>query len=352
MTLAAGKVVRVDPRWDDRWRELVLSASGGPFVSPPWIRALCATYGFTPMARLALDAEDNPVAGLAWIPVSDARGRRVCSLPFSDWADPIMADASTWNALTDDLLAPGERFSVRCSKDSVPFEDTRLEVVDEAVRHGCRLDVPVPDLYERIGAAARRSVTRSERRGVRVEIDAGLHGVRQFHRLQVALRKVKFRMLAQPVEFYERIWEAFTPEQAVTTMLAYLPGGTEPVAGVVFLRWNDVLYAKFMASLPGSLDDRPNDALYWAGIRWAAQQGLRMVDWGISGLDQPGLQRFKRKYSTHESRVVTLRSRGEASPAEIEVGSTLNAITLLLTEDSVPDEVTARAGAMLYHYFC
>ncbi|GAB3671735.1 hypothetical protein REH65_32905 [Saccharopolyspora sp. ID03-671] len=73
---------------------------------------------------------------------------------------------------------------------------------------------------------------------------------------------------------------------------------------------------------------------------------------GISGLDQPGLQRFKRKYSTHESRVAALRSRGEASPAEIEVGSTLNAITLLLTEDSVPEEVTARAGAVLYHYFC
>lgn len=352
MTLAAVEVVRVDPRRDDRWRELALSASGGPFISPPWIRALCATYGFTPMARIALDVGGDPVAGLAWIPVSDARGRRVCSLPFSDWADPIAADAATWNALTDDLLAPGERFTVRCSKDSVPFEDTRLEVVDEAVRHGCRLDAPVPELYERIGAAARRSVSISARRGVRVEIDTGLRGVRRFHRLQVALRKVKFRMLAQPVEFFERIWEAFVPEQAVTTMLAYLPGSTEPVAGVVFLRWNGVLYGKFMASIPESLDDRPNDALYWAGIRWAAEQGLRMVDWGISGLDQPGLQRFKRKYSTHESRVVTLRSPGEASPAEIEVGSTLNAIALLLTEHSVPEEVTARAGGLLYHYFC
>lgn len=134
------------------------------------------------------------------------------------------------------------------------------------------------------------------------------------------------------------------------TLLAF--AGDTPIAGAMFLVWNDVLYYKFGASTPEYLYLRPNDAIYWAGIRWGVERGMRLVDWGLSDLDQPGLIRFKRKWATDERRIVTMRSEGRPSPVQVEAGQILGELTRLLTDSSIPDETTAKAGALLYRYFC
>jgi hypothetical protein len=40
------------------------------------------------------------------------------------------------------------------------------------------------------------------------------------------------------------------------------------------------------------------------------------------------------------------------SPADSTAAHTLGELTSLLTRDDVPDEVTQRAGEVLYRYFC
>ncbi|MER7015124.1 GNAT family N-acetyltransferase [Saccharopolyspora sp. NPDC000359] len=340
----------VDPRTDDRWRELAAGEHGDLFTSPPWIDAVCATYGFTPLARVLLDTDGTPSGGLAWVPISDVRGDRLCSLPFSDWADPVAPDPATWNALVDGLITPGTRLTLRCRRVAAPVADPRLRVTGERLRHTTRIDAPVDDLHRRIDGTARRNIAKAERCGIRIDAVRDISGVQQFTELQVGLRKRKYRMLGQPPEFFENIWERFSADDAVVTMLARLGG--ETVAGVVFLVWNGVLHGKFAASRPEYLHLRPNDAIFWAGIRWAAQHGMHLVDWGASDLDQPGLVRFKRKYATGEERVVALRSAGEPSRAQVEATRVLGDITWLLTDESVPDEITSRASAVLYRYFC
>jgi hypothetical protein len=39
-------------------------------------------------------------------------------------------------------------------------------------------------------------------------------------------------------------------------------------------------------------------------------------------------------------------------PAQQAFGRELGELTRLLTDESVPDEITERAGAVLYRYFC
>ena len=180
---------------------------------------------------------------------------------------------------------------------------------------------------------------------------ADLESVRCLHRLHVALRKRKYRMLAQPLALFERIWSEFAPRDGVLTVLACVDD--RPIAGALYLVWNDVLYYKFGASVAEELTRRPNEAIHWAAIRWAKERGLRLLDWGLSDLDQPGLLRFKRKWGSVERRIVTLRA-GEPPVDErgAELGEVLRDLARLLTDDSVPDEITAQAGAALYRYFC
>lgn len=344
------RIVAADPRGDRRWRRLAEGELGSVFTSPPWIDAVCATYGFTPECRILLSGRGDPIAGLAWVAVSDIRGDRLSSLPFSDRADPLVDDTAAWASLIDGVVTDAAPLSLRCFDIGVACEDRRFEQTGAAAWHGTPLAGTVEEIHGRLSKHARRNIALAVRHDVRVVADRGLEAVRRFHGLHVALRKRKYRLLAQPVELFDRIWHAFAPDDAIVTMLAF--AGDELIAGAIFLVWNDVLYYKFGASRHEHLALRPNDAIFWAGIRWGAERGMRLVDWGLSDLDQPGLVAYKRKWATEERTIVTLRAGGDNARTSPEAGAVLGELTRLLTEESVPDEVSAQAGSLLYRYFC
>ncbi|MGH3855458.1 MAG: GNAT family N-acetyltransferase [Pseudonocardiaceae bacterium] len=344
------EIVRADPRGDPRWRLLALGPRGSVFTSPPWIDAVCATYGFTPASAIRLGWDGQPRAGLAWVPISDIRGDRMSSLPFSDRADPLTDDQVDWKALVDGVITTTAVLTLRCFADAVPVSDPRFEQVAAAAWHGTPLRGDVEEIRRRLSQHARRNIAISEREGVRIEAHTGRDAVHRFHGLHVCLRKRKYRLLAQPVELFDNIWDAFGRDDAIVTMLAH--AGDELIAGAVFLTWGDTLYYKFGASRHEHLALRPNDAIFWAGIRWGVQRGAQLLDWGCSDLDQPGLIAYKRKWATEEGRIVTLRAGGEHARRDAQAGAMLGELTQLLTGESVPDEVTRQAGALLYRYFC
>ena len=76
-------------------------------------------------------------------------------------------------------------------------------------------------------------------------------------------------------------------------------------------------------------------------------------DWGVSDLDPPGLVQYKRKLGTEERRMTVLRHtpEGYTNPHADEIKPLLGELTGLLTREDVPDDVTQRAGELLYRYF-
>jgi CelD/BcsL family acetyltransferase involved in cellulose biosynthesis len=342
-------VIAADPRTDPRWQTLAATAEGSLFTSPPWIRSVCDTYGFTPQARIVTDAAGRPTDGFAWVPISDIRGDRLVSLPFSDRAEPLVADRATWSSLVDDALRTDAPLKIRCLDLTVPTTDARLVRAGEAAWHRTPLDAPVPEIYRSLSSAARRNIAAADRNGVHVDALTGIDAVRTYHRLHVSLRKYKYRLLAQPFALFERIWQEFSVHDGIVTLLAHI--NDEPIAGAVYLVWKDALYYKFGASLEGTLPLRPNDALAWTALRWASERGFRLLDWGLSDLDQPGLVAYKRKWASEERRIVTLRSMNRHPNDSRDTDQLLGELTRLLTDDAVPDHITERAGSLLYRYF-
>lgn len=343
-------VQRVDPRTDPMWQELAAGAAGSLFTSPPWITAVCETYGFEPTARVALDATGRPAGGLAWVDVADLRGRRRSALPFCDRADPMAEDPEVWSALAEDALGGDLPFTLRCLDDSVAVADPRLRTVGEAAWHETPLAGSADDLFAAFRSQTRRNIATAERSGVQVVLSPDADAVVEYHRLHVELRKNKYHLLAQPLEFFERIWKAFAPTDDVRTALAYVDG--RPVAGAMYVVWQDTVFYKFGASLAEFLPLRPNDALHWTLIRWAQERGLRALDWGLSDLDQPGLVAYKSKWASREGRIRTLNAGGAPLGRSDAVEQTLRLVTELFTDPTVPSPVAERAGAALYRYFC
>jgi hypothetical protein len=61
---------------------------------------------------------------------------------------------------------------------------------------------------------------------------------------------------------------------------------------------------------------------------------------------------YKGKWATEQRRIVTLRAGGEDARSDPQASAMLGGLTELLTAEAVPDDVTKKAGALLYRYFC
>jgi CelD/BcsL family acetyltransferase involved in cellulose biosynthesis len=344
-------VTRIDPVADPLWAHLVRRHRADLFLSPTWLRILEKTYGLEVEALVIRGDDGQAEAGLPYCVVSDMRGGRIVSLPFSDYCDPVVETAEQWNALISPLLDCHQPVFLRCLHNDIPLGDPRFDNPKRARWHGLALDADSETLLMGLENSARRAIRKAERNGLRVRRATSVDDVRAFFRLHLGIRKYKYRLIAQPEEFFVNIWERFRETDDDALMLAEIDGTT--VGAVMYLAWGDTLYCKFSAWSAESLELRPTDLLIWEGIKHAKERGCRKLDFGLSDWDQDGLVRYKSKFASEERTISFLHYASDrvATAQERQVSALLPQLTDLFTGPSVPDDVTARAGELLYRFF-
>jgi CelD/BcsL family acetyltransferase involved in cellulose biosynthesis len=341
----------IDPVTDPAWRALLRQPAAGLFHSPPWLRAVADAYGFAIRAYLVDDASGEAAGAVAFCEIDDFAGHRLVTVPFSDTCDPLFTSFDAWRALYRQLQAHRVPVNLRCLIEHRVSAEESLAIVRRARWHRLSVTPPLEDLWSGLAAAGRRAIRKAERTGVEIRPLTGEEGREEFYRLHVALRKRKYRLLAQPPAFFEAIACRFDEVGGWHPLGAFVWGRL--IAATVYLRWGDTLYYKFNASALDALGARPNNLLVWAGLRLARSMGCRTLDLGPSDDDQPGLIRFKRGFGAEEQELRFLRW---TPPCWREVRGaqarrSLGEMTSLLTAPEVPDEITARGGNCLYRYF-
>ena len=341
----------VDPVVDERWAQLVEGRRSDVFHSPQWLRVVGETYGFKLVGAVLSVDSDAPHAGMVYAEVEDHMDPRIVSIPFSDFCDPLVGDLSEWRQIVDPLVAGGRRVHVKCLRSRVPMDDERFQQTGRLLWHAIDTTRDLDEIWMALDTSARRAIRKARQQGLEIKAADGLDDVRAFFEMHLKVRKTKYHLLAQPFEFFERIWDTFLEPGSGALLMATI--GDEVLGGVLFLEWGDTLYYKFNASAASTLSIRPNDFVVWAGIEEARRRGLSWLDFGVSDEDQEGLVRYKRKYATHEQHVVALAARPEGSPSRREqvARRLLNDLTSVLVDPQVPDSVTERAGDLLYRYF-
>jgi CelD/BcsL family acetyltransferase involved in cellulose biosynthesis len=344
-------VVCVDPRTDLLWRKLLEQAPSGVFHSPDWIQVLTDTYGWEAHAYVILSDNGEPCAGIPFCRIADMLGERIVALPFSDYCDPLVNDANGWRMLIDQLLPEHRPITVRCLHNNLPLGDERFSLFKEAKWHGLDLRPELDALWSAMHESTHRAIRKSQRAGLVVRPAQSEDELRAFFDMHLKIRKYKYGLLAQPYTFFQNIWRRFVETEQGFLLLALCEN--KIVAGDLFLTFKDTLYYKFNASLPGDLSHRPNDLLIWEGIQRGKNQGLKLLDFGLSDIDQEGLIRYKRKFGTQEKTISFLRHEpnGGPTPAEKEMRALLGKLTTRFTDQLVPDLVTERAGEDLYRLF-
>lgn len=348
--IVATQRVCIDPCRDAIWTTLVEQQASSLFTSPPWMRVLTDTYGYTPQAYVAIDSNGDPVAGIPFCHVSDPLGDRIVSLPFSDYCDPLAATGDDWLLLADQLVETGMPLTLRCLHTTTPLADERFAQVKQARWHGMRLQDDSETMWRNLPQPVRWAVNRARRDGVVVTQATSEEMLRSFYELHVRVRKYKYGMLAQPYAFFQQIWHHFIVPNNGTLLLAIYEGNI--IGGMLFLRWKNTLYYKFNASDPAYLRHQPNDLLMWEGIQYAQECGLSMFDFGLSDWEQEGLISFKHKFATDEGAITFLRhAPSGTSQRDVELRQMLGQLTSLLVDPSVPDSITEQGGKLLYRLF-
>ncbi|HVX28904.1 MAG TPA: GNAT family N-acetyltransferase [Nitrolancea sp.] len=344
-------LVQIDPLTSTLWSELLKRQPHSLFHSPLWLQVLNQTYQMNIKANVLLDDSDQPEAGIHYCEIADIRGERIISLPFSDYCDPIVSSRDQWREVSEPLLRQNQTINMRCLHNAIPLDDSEFQQVKRARWHGIALDGDDEFLFSRIDSSARRAIRKAEKSGVTVRLAQSEDDLRAFFHLHLGIRKYKYRLLAQPYAFFQNIFQIFSNAGKAALMLACV--GDEVIGSVMYLGWGSTLYYKFSASSAAHLEHRPTDLLIWEGMKYAKSQGYAFLDLGLSDWDQDGLVRYKRKFATEEGTISFLQHQvvREISPQEQAVPGLLSTFTDLLTDPSVPDELTERAGDAIYRYF-
>lgn len=341
----------VDPCRDPAWEALAVEQAGTLFSSPPWLRAIEATYAMPIVAR-ALRGESDPslLAGIVACDIDDVLGRRVVGTPFSDFCDLLgPPSVELLEALLHGPLNADVPLKLRMLDPPSGLEELGLRIIGEDFWHGVGLHRDDDEMWSSLGSTGRRNVKKAKAAGVEVRFDTSPAAVDAFFEMHLSTRRAKHQMLAQPRRFFHSIWEQFSDLGAIA--IAVAEHDSEPLAGIFLLTWNGRTYYKFNASAPAGLAMRPNDLLMWETMRWSRDQGSELLDLGLSDADQPGLVRYKQKFATAEGRVVTAVAGSDRTSEATELLGALGKVTDALVDERVPGDVAERVSDAIYRYF-
>jgi peptidoglycan pentaglycine glycine transferase (the first glycine) len=123
-------------------------------------------------------------------------------------------------------------------------------------------------------SSTRRNVRLAQRRGITVR-EGGAADLPVFHSLLAATARRR-GFSAPPASFFHAAWTTMAPVGMVRMGLAEFDG--EPVSAFLWVVLGDTMNCWRGGWSGAHRYRRPNEALDWSGIRWAAGQGLRWYD--------------------------------------------------------------------------
>ena len=330
-------------------------AQGGDsfFSDERWLNVIQSVYGYR-VTRLEARGADGTLQG--YLPVcalwSPLTGRRVVSLPFSDACPLLSADADAANQLLDQALELGRlhraRYvELRTGPSEILAERGDFVASDVYVRWRLALAAGEDAVWSNLPKPVQRQVRKSRKMGVTIRFASERADMSLYHRLHVGTRTGKHGMPAQPVKFFQALWDYFHSDGSMQVVFAEYEGAA--IAGMVLFTSGDTVRYAYGASAEPFLHLAPNNLLMWESIAWAAGKGYQFFDMGRTARDNHGLMEFKRKWGATADPLPYFYSPRVAGLASTSEGSRKYQL-LTACWKRLPPEIASTLGGMLYKH--
>ena len=288
---------------DGHWLDFAQShPDARPYHHPAWTRTISETYGFEAFV-LALESGDGRLrAGVPAVSVGGrVRRRRWISLPFTDSLPPLSTNGSSLAEFATLAEAAARDADVSAIEIRAPLGSPGAHEHARGVEH--ILELADPDaIFAGFQSQMRRNVRKAEKSGVTVRVAEDERDLTQVYFGLHAETRRRLGVPTQPRRFFAELWRNMLEPGLGFLLLAYHE--QEPVAGAVFLDWNQRVVYKFGASAQRFWPLRPNNLVMWEAIRRACDRGAHEFDFGRSDLEDEGLRSFKAGWGAAEQSLV------------------------------------------------
>jgi hypothetical protein len=303
------------------------------------------TYGYPAFALAAVDRAGNIGAGLPVIEVAQPlRSRRLVSLPYTDVLSPLALQDTALDELAAGLDEEREHRAASAFEIRAVVTAPEATISSNAVIHTLRLADGAATIRDGFKSTVRQDIAKASRSGVSVRRAATIDDVADiFYRLHLRTRR-RLGVPVQPRRYFVELWQRIIEPGLGFCLIA--ESERRPVASGVFLAWRSTLIHKYGASDERFLNLRPNHFLLWEAIRWGAENGYEVFDFGRTDHGQDGLRRFKSSWGAREDPLV-YSSLGDPSSSSRSL-STPGLVTSVIRYS--PPVLCRALGELLYRY--
>lgn len=317
------------------------------FSSPDWLMALVKTYQLKLFVKY-IEENGQVVSYIVYSAVRNFLEWKICICSYCDYCDCTVARPEHWQMLIDELRKeyPEYRIAVRNLRDEIVRTIAPLKELSRERFHLLDLRADLPVIWKRTHDSFRAAVRQGEKNGVTVKI-CGRPELEKFYALHLKIRKNKYRIFPQPYRFFEMIWKQFMENGKGILLGAFSPQG-EFIAGNIYLQCGKTFYYKFNTSSLDALKWRPNNLLFWEGIKAAKEWGMEFLDLGSSGYEQKGLILFKNHTGAQMMDIIHL---GYEPPGyKFSEKRILRLMTKAFTQPWVPERAVRWGSEIIYPY--
>ena len=262
------------------------------FSSSDWLKVLYKTYGCNLYVKY-IERDQKVVSYIIYCVVRNFLEWKICICSYCDYCDCYIERPDDWKVFFESLRAqyPEYRITVRNLRDETVRMYPEFQVLSKERFHILEVSDSLEMVWKRTHDSFRSAVKQSQKSGVIVK-RCDKEGLKDFFRLHLNLRKNKYRLFPQPYRFFDNIWQQYIAQNQGALLGAYDPQGNF-IGGNIYLICGNTLYYKFNTSSMTALRYRPNNLLFWEGIKFAKERNLSFIDLGSSGYEQHGLILFK-----------------------------------------------------------
>ncbi len=267
-------------RLNVRWAALTVARPEATvFHHPAWVELLKTCYGYQPTLFAILDASGQTVAALPLMQIDSwLTGRRVVSLPFSDFCPPLTIDDASLGDLVEELQSWRRQNKVPDIQIRWPLPGVDGVYPAEAfTRHITCLDPDSEQVFRSFSKTqVQQRIRKAEREGVSIEMSDKWEDLLLFYGLHLETRR-RLGTPIQPQRFFRLLWGQLISQGLGFVLLAYKD--SQLLAGAVILHFNKTLTYKYNASDPAYWKLRPNNLLLWHAIRWGCPRREKALRW-------------------------------------------------------------------------
>lgn len=267
---------------------------------PAWLRALERTFGYN-VHYLVIKDESGKIEGL--FPFLTARslftGKRIITLPFSTYCDPLMDYKKLPLAMNflREKFPEFDKIEIR-SLNNLNNYLTDFEINSEYCTHILKLKNSVEETFESFHpTSVRASIRRAEKNNLSIQWDNSYSHLNIFYYLEFNLRK---RLLLPPIpyNFFRNVFEELSKYDLISLPVVYQDD--IPVAAGFILKFKNKYYLEYTASDKQYLNLYPNHKLFFEVIKKAHNSGANYVDFGRTNIDNTSLITFKEKWAAEK----------------------------------------------------